>query len=361
VHKDPPPPKAAAAVPPTGPVSTGGDTFDVEELIDNRYRVRKLLGEGATSRVYVADDTALDTTVAIKILRPSANRGRAFLRFEQEARVMISISHPNVARVFGFGRLKDGRPYLAMEFFLGKTLLGFLRQKRVVEPRLAYNLVQQLLAGLASCHALGIVHRDVKPSNIYLVQEGGSATLLKLIDFGLAKAPPNRAIVVTRPGHAFGTPGYAAPEVLSGGAASSKCDIWSTGVILFELLAGVRPFRDPTAELSAFAIACGPSRRLLDYVPSTPPAIVALIDAALAKNPDARIPSAEEFSRRLALITEDLGPPSTITPIQSSGSGVLESDRTLPVLDRTPIQSLLTETTSVDSPSSASSGARRLR
>lgn len=353
---------------PKVPITTGSspsieiDPVAVKGLVENRYRIKKLLGEGASSRVYVAHDTALDKPVAIKILRPSANKERAFLRFEQEARVMLAISHPNVCRVIGFGRLSDSRPYLVMEFMEGKTLLSYLRKKRPLSERLAMEIVQQLLTGLSATHALGIVHRDVKPSNVFLAKQPGRGIgQVKLLDFGLAKAPAERAIIVTRPGHAFGTPGYAAPEVLSGGAASYRCDIWSTGVILFELLAGVRPFRDPTAELSAFAIACGPARQMRDYRTDVSHRIVALINEALAKNPDQRIPTADEFLRRLMDIADDIGSPSSNHDTQTMTIPTFESDVTLPILDRSPLPSVAAESADSKSPKSTGSNHRWIR
>jgi serine/threonine-protein kinase len=328
--------------PSTNATPQDADSFEVGHLIDNRYRIQKYLGKGASSRVYVADDTALQTTVALKVLRQSVNNARTLLRFEQEARVSLALSHPNVCRVFGFGRLPDERGYLVMEFLEGVTLHALLRKRGKLQASHAYAVVQQLLSALHESHRHGIVHRDVKPSNILLVPEEGSVGRVKLLDFGLAKAPVNLAVIHTRPGHACGTPGYAAPELLSGGGADHHCDLWSAGVILFELLAGVRPFRDPPPGASPFTAVCGPIRNFRDYVPDASDELVDLIEVALEKDPARRISSADEFSRRLSGIIDELGPPSTAISLESTESLFprLENDPSIPSLNRTPIQSL---------------------
>jgi serine/threonine-protein kinase len=328
VHKLPKPAQPGA------PASVAGASLAAGELIDGRYRIQKLLGEGATSRVFLAEDTALDTVVAVKIQRASA-AGRGLRRFEQEARLMIAITHPNVCRVLGFGKLADGRPYLVMEALLrGGPLLRYTRRRKALDQRLALSITAQLLAGLQAAHQLGIIHRDVKPGNIFMCKRPGAHALIKLLDFGIAKAPPERAVVWTRPGYVFGTPGYVPPEVLSGNTSDVRSDIWSVGVVLYEMLCGTRPFRDPVQGETLFAIVCEPPRSLAILAPQVEPDVIDIVETALDVNPRKRFQTATAFLTAVETVMEELGPPSILS---ATGESLVPPSRTgesmLPVLN----------------------------
>jgi eukaryotic-like serine/threonine-protein kinase len=225
------------------------------DVIGERYRIESLIDEGAMGRVFLGEHIHMRKRVAIKLLKPELTRVPEVLeRFEREARAAGHIEHPHVAGATDFGKLKDGSVYLILEYIEGHTLRRELKRSRFDVPR-ALRIARQIASALSAAHSLQIVHRDLKPENVMLVERGSDQDYVKVLDFGVAKvpidmaqagqAPSNTAdeVSITKAGMVFGTPDYMAPEQALGQSVDGRADLYSLGVILYELLAGVRPFR----------------------------------------------------------------------------------------------------------------------
>jgi eukaryotic-like serine/threonine-protein kinase len=209
-------------------------------VLHDRYRVEERMSEGSMGAVYRAERIGLKRQVAIKFLNEGyAASEDGMRRFEVEARAMSRLNHPNCVSVTDFG-LEHGQPYLVMDFVTGRTLRQVLAQEWRVEPARALEIVRQVLAGLAHAHAQDIVHRDVKPENILLAPVEGHGEQVRIVDFGLAKLRDEGSITT---GVAVGTPSYMSPEQTMGHKVDERADVYATGVILFELLTGEKPFK----------------------------------------------------------------------------------------------------------------------
>jgi eukaryotic-like serine/threonine-protein kinase len=228
----------------------------------DRYRLERPLGHGGMATVYLARDTDLDRPVAVKVL-DAADEGLRE-RFVREARLAARLSHPNVVSVFDAGE-DGGRPYIVMEHVEGETVAELLARRGPLPPDEARGLALQAARGLAHAHAAGLVHRDVKPQNLLLREDG----TLKIADFGIARATEDTAL--TQPGTVLGTAAYLAPEQARGERATPASDVYSLGAVLYELLTGRPPLETAT-----------PVREL---APEVPRDIEAVVMRCLARNP----------------------------------------------------------------------------
>ena len=197
--------------------------------------------------VYKAEQPSMNRMVAIKILHPRfASRKDLVSRFRREARAMSHLSHPNTARVYMYGQLEDGARYIVMEYLEGKNLAQVVRAEGPMEADRAINIMIQVCGALDEAHRAGIIHRDLKPENIFLTQQGGTADFPKVLDFGLAKVTEKQmgrgSMMLTQQGMVFGTPEFMSPEQAQGKPLDGRSDIYSLGVILYELLTGKLPF-----------------------------------------------------------------------------------------------------------------------
>lgn len=217
----------------------------VDTLVDDRYFVRSLIARGGMSSVYLATDQRLDRDVALKVLFPHLAADRAFLRrFESEAKSAARLSHPHVVGVLDQG-ITDSLAYLVMEYVPGRTLRGLLDERRALSPRLALALMDAVVEGLAAAHDAGLVHRDVKPENVLLADNGR----IKIADFGLARAVSTS----TNTGTLVGTVAYLAPELVTGDGGDERSDVYSAGIMLYEMLTGTQPFTGGSPIQVAFA------------------------------------------------------------------------------------------------------------
>ncbi len=256
------------------------------------YKLKKLLGRGGMGAVFLAEDTRLERAVAVKILPPGiAEETEAISRFRQEAKAASAISHPNIAHIYEFGE-SDGRYFLAMEYVEGKTLRELLKENSV-NPSSALEITVQIADALAATHRRGIVHRDVKPENIIVTENG----LVKILDFGLAKlnSPPSQngkvlASLETMPGLIIGTTAYMSPEQVRGQPLDTRTDLWSLGVLLFEMLSGERPFTGETPGDIHAAILLKDAPLLTIRTD-----LALIVGKLLKKNPAERYQTAEEF------------------------------------------------------------------
>jgi serine/threonine-protein kinase len=276
--------------------------FNPGELVSGKYRIIRLIGDGGMGVVYEARHEVLGSSVALKFLHAElAKRPGLTQRFLQEARVSATIQSPHVTHVTDVDTAQDGSPYLVMELLSGQSLQGMLDRQGKLPQDQVVDFGLQILAGLEAAHATGVVHRDMKPDNVFVTPSAGGP-VLKLIDFGIAKLRVSTEYGkgLTRAGVVMGTPEYMAPEQLvSAHTTDHRADIYSVGVMLFEMLAGLRPTDGDDAELIIAAVEAGRVRKLADVAPDAPPGLVHLIEQAMLPSRDARFDSAAQM--RLAL------------------------------------------------------------
>jgi eukaryotic-like serine/threonine-protein kinase len=277
----------------------------IGHLLQGRYRILSKLASGAMGVVYKGERVQLARPVAVKFLHPWIAAQKAFLtRFENEAKAMSRLQHPNCVSVIDFG--VDGSPYLVMDFVTGGTLREVMQAGPVAIERV-FKIAQQLLAGMAHAHAQGIVHRDLKPENLILSGEEGIEEHLRILDFGLAKLRDGPAMTA---GFAVGTPSYMSPEQSGGqGTVDARSDLYAVGVLLFEILAGRKPFQSENVGELIFMHRESPPPLLREAAPAAgySPALEAAIGRALAKLPEDRFQSASDFAAALAATPDAQG------------------------------------------------------
>ncbi|MGM0574314.1 MAG: protein kinase domain-containing protein [Myxococcota bacterium] len=210
-----------------------------------RYEILEYIGRGGMGGVFKARQIQMDREVALKVVHRSLCRDdKQVQRFEQEARTSSKLNHPNSIRVYDYGKTEDGRLFMAMEFLRGETLGHLLRREGGVEPERAVHIARQILKALAEAHQLGLVHRDLKPENIFICEIFGERDFVKVLDFGIAKAigPTEESANLTQTGFICGTPRYLSPEQALGQGVDGRSDLYSVGVLLYEMLTGRPPF-----------------------------------------------------------------------------------------------------------------------
>ncbi|HRE90057.1 MAG TPA: protein kinase [Myxococcota bacterium] len=260
--------------------------------LTERYTIDQKLGEGGFGAVFSGTHRQMSTPVAIKVLHAQhASSAETVARFEQEARRSASLKHPNTIRVFDFGRDDDGSLFLVMELLDGAPLSHHIKQGRLAPDRVAHILAQALSA-LDEAHQQGLVHRDLKPDNIFLTRLGKDADFVKVLDFGIAKALDADA-KLTASGVVIGTPIYMSPEQCRGAALDPRSDLYSLGCIAYEMLAGRPPFMADNVVGYIFAhVQQAPD--LTKLAPNVPEPLVAWVGRCLEKDPAARFSSADE-------------------------------------------------------------------
>jgi serine/threonine-protein kinase len=270
---------------------------DVGTVIAGKYAIERRLGVGGMGTVFAANHVVLGTQVAIKILQAEhAKNATVVERFVREARACAKLHSDYVCRVFDVGTLDDGIPFIVMELLEGQDLAR-LKRRGPVEPAVVASYIVQACSALAEAHAAGIVHRDLKPGNLFLAKRPDGKPILKVLDFGIAKAPDDRDFVLTRTTTVMGSPGYMSPEQLrSARYADARSDIWSLGVILFELVVGKQPFDGESVTDLAMRIAMDPTPAL----PNVPTAYSDIVMRCLEKDPARRFQDVTALSSALA-------------------------------------------------------------
>lgn len=274
---------------PAEPASRGGTTVGPYELLE-------LLGAGGMGIVHRARDTRLERVVALKLLPPELTRDPEMKRrFLQEARAASALDHPNLCTILEVGETDDGGLYLSMPCYDGETLRQKLEHGALGLDE-ALEIGEQIARGLAKAHRGGIVHRDIKPANLIVTGDG----VVKILDFGLAKLAGEAA--VTRTGSSAGTPAYMSPEQAGGEAVDHRTDLWSLGVVLYEMVTGQRPFRGEREPSLLYAILNERPRPLRELRPAAPPELESIVERLLDKDPGRRYESADEVFAELRLL-----------------------------------------------------------
>ncbi|HKQ67945.1 MAG TPA: serine/threonine-protein kinase, partial [Polyangiaceae bacterium] len=283
-------------------VDAGDDGTDplLGATLGDAYQIVRMVGEGGMGRVYEARHTRLgNKRFAVKMLHAEyARQPDVVARFQREAEAASGIAHPNVVDVYDVHHTEDGRPYLVGEFLEGEELGDFLQRVTKIPAPLAVRIVRQICHALGAAHARGVVHRDMKPENIFLVGNLQNPTV-KVIDFGISKVGDAGGAALTRTGMIMGTPSYMAPEQARGDRVDHRADIYAVGGILYRALTGKKPFDsdDPSATLTQVLTEDPPRPR--DLEPSIPQALELVVQRAMAKNAEDRHGSMAELEADL--------------------------------------------------------------
>jgi serine/threonine-protein kinase len=343
----------------------------VGQVLDDKYRLDQWLGEGGMGTVYRATHLLIDRPVAVKVLHARFVEDEAAQqRFRREARAAGRLQHPNAVAVTDFGRTSEGCVYIVMELLEGRTLREVLAQDAPLPTERAVALMSQIAAAVEAAHDAGVIHRDLKPANIFAVQRKGQPAALKVLDFGIAKLAAESlddsdAKNLTQTGVMIGTPRYMSPEQCDGEHLTPASDVYSLGIILYEMLTGETPFNGASPLAVALQHSSKPPRPPREIVPTIPTELERIVLLALAKKPADRPADAGAFreelittARRLGLAAHDpiFAQPTAATTINTNGNGV--SDKSGVVEAKTPSGRLVVDLSPASALASRSDGAR---
>ncbi|MFG2998190.1 protein kinase [Streptomyces sp. NPDC048340] len=308
-------------------------------LARGRYQLRDLLGEGGMAAVYLAYDTALDRQVAIKTLHTELGREQSFReRFRREAQAVAKLSHTNIVSVFDTGEDEfDGSlmPYIVMEYVegqpLGSVLQSDIAQYGAMPADKALKVTADVLAALETSHEMGLVHRDIKPGNVMMTKRG----VVKVMDFGIARAMQSGVTSMTQTGMVVGTPQYLSPEQALGRGVDARSDLYSVGIMLFQLLTGRIPFDADSALAIAYAHVQEEPVAPSSINRAVTPAMDALVARALKKNPNERFPTAAAMRDEVARVMSagQAGAPAIVPGAYTGGSGAGVGSAVFPPVD----------------------------
>ncbi|MEO6603768.1 MAG: serine/threonine-protein kinase [Polyangiaceae bacterium] len=280
--------------------------------IADRYRVMKMIGEGGMGVLYACMDSVLSREVAVKLMqRNLAGEPQLAERLMREARLAAQLRR-HVAQVFDCGMLATGEPYIVMELLSGRDLYAVLRESGPLSPNELAFVMLQVCDGLSEAHEKGIIHRDLKPENLFCATEPDGTKVIKIVDFGVSKQLSGRRIrAQTNPTESVGSPQYMSPEQISSPSeVDTRTDIWSLGVVMFELLTGAVPFNGPSPAQVCASVLTDSVPSLSDYRNDVPPALEFIVLRCLQKNSEQRFPSVAELAAALSAFdtSDDLRP-----------------------------------------------------
>ncbi len=272
-------------------------------VLDGRYQIERRLAAGGFGAIYRATDLIAGQPVALKLLHARlATERDVVARFRREGAALASLRDPHTVTAFALGETRDGVLYIVMELLAGESLAERYRAHGRLPWRRMIAIALQVCSSLREAHGLGIVHRDLKPTNIHLERVGGDPDFVKVLDFGIVKILHGSALddlEITRSGQMLGTFDYMAPEQMFGGAVSARSDIFTLGVVMYEMIAGAKPFGDPpspAAMMTAIATTTPPA---LSAVSDAPPALDAIVARCLDRDPACRYASVDELAAAL--------------------------------------------------------------
>lgn len=326
-----------------------GGSLAAGQIVGERYCVGQLLGSGGMGLVFEGTHIELGSPVAIKVVRPQfAQDSHILERFVNEARNVAALTSPHIARVFDAGKLRTGEAYLVMERLVGQDLASLLAQSGPLPWPLAVSYVAQACDGLAEAHAHGVVHRDLKPEHLFIVESSASQPLVKILDFGISKNIHQSEARMTLPGDSIGSPLYMSPEQVQNPAlVDERTDVWSLGVVLYEAVTGRLPFNGETVAQVQWQVIAEDPEPLTRRCPDAPPALEAVVLRCLGKSPAERFQSVDELRQALRNISEVAEPvaapptsaepasiqPTAAPPPSPAPPSAAPAPQTRPVLD----------------------------
>lgn len=277
----------------------------VGTILNERYRVEQLLGEGGMGAVYLGRHVLIGKKVAIKFLHSAFSRNESVVRrFMREAKVTAEIGHANIVEVLDFGISPSGEPYLVMEYLEGESLSDLLKRTGPVSTDAAVGIMIPVLRALEAAHNKGVVHRDLKPDNIFVIPNQDELPTVKVIDFGISKRSTAEDEKLTQTGTILGTPAYMSPEQVRGASdLDHRTDLYAMGVILYEMLTGALPFKGQNYNEILLKVVTEPPRPASELNSDLPQEVLAIIDRALSKDPGERHQSAAEMIEALGALT----------------------------------------------------------
>jgi hypothetical protein len=314
----------------------------VGQVVADRYHIIKKLGEGGMGTVYLGEHVKMGRKSAIKVMTQAmANDPDAVSRFNREASNASRLSHPNICQIYDFGETPDGLIYLAMEFIEGCSLSDLIEREGALPLPRAAGILRQSADALQVAHDQTIVHRDIKPDNIMIVQAKDGSDVAKVVDFGIAKAVAGDETgqKVTKTGLVVGTPEYMSPEQLSGDKLDGRSDIYSLALVLYKMLTGVLPFQSDTAQETMIKRLTDLPEPLAQARPDIvfPPALQAAMDRALARAVSDRYSSAGEFGRDVVAAVGGTAVPETrmdIDRVHSAATQLLDTEAAIKLVKK---------------------------
>ncbi len=299
--------------------------LEPETMIADRYRIIRTLGEGGMGTVYEAEHRFIKRRVAVKVLQQEhAVNPDVIERFLREAQAATAIGHPNIVEVTDFGQLPNGEPFMVLEFLDGRDYRADLDREGAQFLGKTAHVIGQACRALAAAHAKGIIHRDMKPENLFLTERDGDRTFVKVLDFGISKFENKDSITGelrrTKTGMVIGTPYYMSPEQALSGKVDQRSDIYALGVMLFEALTGRYPFDAESLPQLVLAVATQTAPDIRRFRVDVPAPVAEVINRMLAKEPEGRPSSCLEVDRVLRDYVHDTKPPALTLPTSTSSS-----------------------------------------
>ena len=283
----------------------------IGQVLDGRYRIDHVLGEGGMGIVYHATHAVLGKPMAIKVLRGEAAKDPDTVkRFVQEAQASSTIGHPNIVSISDFGHLPDGAAYFVMEHLEGETLTQLMLRQAPLSPRAAARILRGIGSAMAAAHARGIIHRDLKPDNVFMAQLGDPEPVVKILDFGIAKVGGSTS-KLTRAGQVFGTPHYMSPEQCAGSGVDHRTDIYALGVILYEMVTGSVPFDADNLMGILTKHLYEPPKAPREINPNVPADLETVVQRCMAKDAEQRYQTMAEVVADLDRLDAGIRPDAT--------------------------------------------------